>query len=102
MPWLSDGPITYSGNVKVDEGPSTGFTVHVRIKPNLRWSDGEPFSLNDMKYTWTAVLDPAQYEASRPSAGTRSTGSTSPPTAWRPTSTSRTAFAGWLGVVAPA
>lgn len=60
MPWLSDGPITYSSSVKRDERPSTGFAVHVRIKPNLKWSDGQPFSLNDMRYTWKAVLDAAR------------------------------------------
>ena len=45
---------------KMDEGSSAGFRVHVRIKPNLTWSDGAPFSLNDLKYTWTAVLEAAQ------------------------------------------
>ncbi len=60
MPWLSDGPITYSSSVKRDVGPSAGFAVHVRIRPNLKWSDSEPFSLNDMAYTWKAVLDVAR------------------------------------------
>ena len=34
--------------------------VHVTIRPNLKWSDGVPFTLNDMVYTRKAVLDPAQ------------------------------------------
>ncbi len=45
---------------KEDTDGKGGFTVHVKIKPNLKWSDGEPFTLNDMDYTWTSVLDKAQ------------------------------------------
>lgn len=55
MPRLSDGSITYSGNVREDEGGSAGFTVHVRLRPGLTWSDGEPMTLNDLKYTWETV-----------------------------------------------
>ena len=60
MPWVSDGPITYANNVTQDAAPSTGFTVHVKILPNLKWSDGQPFTLNDMVYTWKTVLDKTQ------------------------------------------
>ena len=59
-PDLSAEPITYATNVKEDGDSKGGFTVHVKIKPNLKWSDGEPFTLNDFAYTRTAVLDPAQ------------------------------------------
>ncbi len=59
-PDLSAEPITFATNVKEDGDAKGGFTVHVKIKPNLKWSDGEPFTLNDFAYTRTAVLDPAQ------------------------------------------
>lgn len=59
-PDLSAEPITYKNNVKEDADGKGGFTVHIKIKPGLKWSDGEVFSLNDMKYTWTSVLDKAQ------------------------------------------
>jgi peptide/nickel transport system substrate-binding protein len=37
-----------------------GFTVKLGIKPGLLWSDGQPLTLNDLKYTWQWVMDPAQ------------------------------------------
>ncbi len=59
-PDLSDGPITFRDSVKEDADGKGGFTVHVKILPNLKWSDGQPFTLNDMKFTWQWVLDKAQ------------------------------------------
>ncbi len=59
-PDLSDGRITYADNVKEDADGKGGFTVHVKILPNLKWSDGQPFTLNDMKFTRDWVLDKAQ------------------------------------------
>ncbi len=59
-PDLSAEPITYADNVVQDADGKGGFTVHVTIRPNLKWSDGVPFTLNDMVYTRKAVLDPAQ------------------------------------------
>jgi peptide/nickel transport system substrate-binding protein len=59
-PDLSAEPITYSTNVKEDTDGKGGFTVHLKIKPGLKWSDGEPFSLNDMAYTWKNVIDKTQ------------------------------------------
>jgi peptide/nickel transport system substrate-binding protein len=60
LPDLAAGPITYSDSVKEDTDGKGGFTVHIAIKPNLKWSDGVSFTLNDMAYTWKAVLDPGQ------------------------------------------
>ena len=37
-----------------------GFSVDLAIKPNLKWSDGETLDLNDLRYTWQWVMDPAQ------------------------------------------
>ncbi|MEO8229778.1 MAG: peptide ABC transporter substrate-binding protein [Chloroflexota bacterium] len=57
-PDLADGPITYKDNVKVD-ADGKAFTVHAKLKPNLKWSDGQPLTMNDFKYTWTWVNDAA-------------------------------------------
>lgn len=59
QPDLAAGPITYDKSVTKDASGS-GFTVHVALKPNLTWSDGQPLTLNDYKYTWQWVNDPAQ------------------------------------------
>ena len=59
QPDLAADPITYAGSVVTDQ-TGTGFTVHLTLRPNLRWSDGVPMTLNDFKYTWTWVNDPAQ------------------------------------------
>ena len=59
-PDLSDGPITFKDNVTVDADGTGGFTVHVKVKPGLEWSDGQPFTLNDLKFTWQWVLDKTQ------------------------------------------
>lgn len=58
-PDLSAEPITFGNNVKVDTS-GKGFTVHIKIKPGLLWSDGQPLTTNDFKYTWSWVNDKAQ------------------------------------------
>jgi len=40
--------------------PTTGFTVNLQIKPNLKWSDGETLDLNDLRYTWEWIMDEEQ------------------------------------------
>lgn len=59
-PDLSPEPITYANNVTEDADGKGGFTVHIKLKPGLKWSDGAPMTLNDMKYTREAVLSPEQ------------------------------------------
>ncbi len=34
-----------------------GLTVTWKIRPNLRWSDGEPFSAEDVRFTWESLRD---------------------------------------------
>jgi peptide/nickel transport system substrate-binding protein len=58
-PDLAAEPITFSNNVKTDPS-GTGFTVHIKIKPGLLWSDGKPLTTNDFKYTWEWVNDKDQ------------------------------------------
>ena len=36
------------------------FEVDLELRPGLKWSDGTPLTLNDLKYTWEWVLDPGQ------------------------------------------
>ncbi len=59
QPDLAAAPITYADSLRRD-GSGEGFTVHVTLKPGLAWSDGVPMTLNDLKYTWRWVNDPAQ------------------------------------------
>jgi peptide/nickel transport system substrate-binding protein len=58
-PDLAAAPITFTDSVKTDAS-GTGFTVHVTLKPNLKWSDGQPLTLADWKYTEGWILDKAQ------------------------------------------
>jgi len=34
-------------------------TVTWKLKPNLKWSDGEPFTSDDIKFTWEVISNPA-------------------------------------------
>jgi peptide/nickel transport system substrate-binding protein len=36
----------------------------VRLRPGLRWQDGEPFTAADVRFTWEAILDPSVPAAS--------------------------------------
>jgi peptide/nickel transport system substrate-binding protein len=56
---LSADKITFDGNVTKDSS-GTGFTVNAKLLPNLKWSDGEPLTMNDYKFTWSWVNDPKQ------------------------------------------
>ena len=33
-------------------------TVTWKLRPNLKWSDGEPITSDDIKFTWEAVSNP--------------------------------------------
>ena len=34
-------------------------TVTWKLKPDVKWSDGQPFTSEDVKFTWQAAVDPA-------------------------------------------
>ena len=53
MPKFSDESIRIDADGK-------GFEMDIELKPGLLWSDGVPLTLNDLKYTWQWVNDPAQ------------------------------------------
>jgi peptide/nickel transport system substrate-binding protein len=47
-------PSAENGGVSAD-----GLTITWKLKPGLKWSDGEPLTSADVKFTWEAVMDPA-------------------------------------------
>jgi peptide/nickel transport system substrate-binding protein len=51
LPSESNGGLAVSGG---------GMTLTLHLKPNLRWSDGQPLTMNDLKYTWQWANDPNQ------------------------------------------
>lgn len=55
-PDLAAQPITFGSSVKRDS-KGRGFTVHVTLKPGLKWSDGAPLTLADLTFTRQWVLD---------------------------------------------
>ncbi len=53
-------PTTENGGVSED-----GLTITWKLKPGLLWSDGEPLTSADVKFTWDAVMDPGNAPSSR-------------------------------------
>ena len=51
IPTVDNGKVVVTGNT---------FTVEVTLKPNLKWSDGQPLTMNDFKYTWQWATDKGQ------------------------------------------
>lgn len=51
IPTLDNGKVVVTGNT---------FTVEVTLKPGLKWSDGQPLTMNDFKYTWQWATDKGQ------------------------------------------
>ncbi|HEX7587332.1 MAG TPA: peptide ABC transporter substrate-binding protein [Anaerolineae bacterium] len=46
-------PTKENGGVSAD-----GLTITYHLKPGISWSDGQPFTCDDVKFTWQAVADP--------------------------------------------
>jgi peptide/nickel transport system substrate-binding protein len=44
----------------VRQAADGSFEVDIELRPDLKWSDGTPLTLNDLKYTWQWNMDPAQ------------------------------------------
>lgn len=51
IPTVDNGKVVVTGNT---------FTVEVTLKPGLKWSDGQPLTMNDFKYTWQWATDKGQ------------------------------------------
>jgi ABC-type transport system substrate-binding protein len=60
IPDLFAKPLTFQDSVKQDASPGKGFTVHAELKPNEKWSDGQPLTMDDFKFTWQRVTDKNQ------------------------------------------
>jgi peptide/nickel transport system substrate-binding protein len=94
---LAAAPITFKDSVTKDP-TGKGFTVNAKLKPGLKWSDGQPLTMNDYKFTHDWILNKDQVGAT--------------PLGWEQidkiTVVSDTeanfhfkdAFAGWLGTIA--
>jgi peptide/nickel transport system substrate-binding protein len=55
----AEGPSTDNGDVKVPGDNGDAMTVTWKLKPNLKWSDGQALTCDDFQYTWSWVMDPA-------------------------------------------
>jgi peptide/nickel transport system substrate-binding protein len=53
-------PSIANGGVSAD-----GLTITWHLKPNLKWSDGEPITSTDVKFTWQVEVDPGNAVYSR-------------------------------------
>jgi peptide/nickel transport system substrate-binding protein len=51
-------PTIDNGEVKVPGDGGDAMTVTWTLKPDLKWSDGQPLTCDDFKYAWEWVLDP--------------------------------------------
>jgi peptide/nickel transport system substrate-binding protein len=47
-------PSKENGGISAD-----GLTITWKLKPGLKWSDGEPLTSADVKFTWESTVDPA-------------------------------------------
>ncbi len=53
-------PTTANGDLSAD-----GLTITLKLKPNLKWSDGQPITSQDILYTWQMNVDPKNAVLSR-------------------------------------
>ncbi len=47
-------PTVENGGVSAD-----GLTITYKLKPDLKWQDGEPITSEDIKFTWEAIMNDA-------------------------------------------
>lgn len=50
---LSEIPTVENGDVSKD-----GLTMKYKLRPNMKWHDGEKVTCEDLKFTWKAVMNP--------------------------------------------
>ncbi len=56
----SEVPTAANGDISAD-----GLTITLKLKPNLKWSDGQPITSKDIVYTWQMNADPKNAVLSR-------------------------------------
>jgi peptide/nickel transport system substrate-binding protein len=58
--WVADlaaeVPSVDNGGLVPGATPADGFTVNLKLKPGLMWSDGQPLTLNDFKFGYDYAL----------------------------------------------
>ncbi|WP_246580256.1 peptide ABC transporter substrate-binding protein [Deinococcus aestuarii] len=50
-------PTTRNGGIKLSPDGKR-MTVTYKLRPNVKWSDGQPFTSADVRFTWEAVKNP--------------------------------------------
>ena len=50
-------PTIKNGGIKV-AADNKSMVITYKLRPNVKWSDGQPFTSADVKFTWDAVKDP--------------------------------------------
>jgi len=53
-------PTTANGDISAD-----GLTITWKLRPGLKWSDGQPITSKDVLFTWQAQMDPKNAPISR-------------------------------------
>jgi peptide/nickel transport system substrate-binding protein len=53
-------PTVENGGIVPGATPADGFTINVKLKPGLLWSDGQPLTLNDFKFNYEYALQIAE------------------------------------------
>ena len=51
-------PTTANGGITVAPDGKT-MTINYKLRPNVKWADGAPFTSADVRFTWQAVKDPS-------------------------------------------
>ncbi len=50
---VTEIPTIANGDVSKD-----GLTLTYKLRPNIKWQDGQPLTCNDLKFTWRVVMNP--------------------------------------------
>ena len=80
----ADIPTVDNGGVKAPGDGGDAMTVTWTLRDGLKWSDGQPLTCDDFKYSWQWVMDPAMSESRLPASTTspRSTVRRTPRWSW--------------------
>ncbi len=49
---ITELPTVANGDVSKD-----GLTLKYKLRPNIKWQDGQPLTCNDLKFTWQVVMN---------------------------------------------